>query len=230
LVFHYRSYFLDYDTGLYYLKSRFYDPYIHRFISPDKTMLRILGSDVELNENNNPAKINTQVNSYNLQNKKILAKEKQPIVYKGVPVIYFEDDILNSFSFGFIFINKSNRDEDTLKHEWGHTMQFLILGMGDYLNMIFLPSSISNLIDRNFSLPYYQLPWEVTADMMGGVVRDGTTLSHQILGLAYLAKAELISNAVVKPAILPAYSTAAGVVDLLVPGLGTLLFTWIYTS
>ena len=131
---------------------------------------------------------------------------------------------------GFIFINKSNRDEDTLKHEWGHTMQFLILGMGDYLNMIFLPSSISNLIDRNFSLPYYQLPWEVTADMMGGVVRDGTTLSHQILGLAYLAKAELISNAVVKPAILPAYSTAAGVVDLLVPGLGTLLFTWIYTS
>ncbi|MBO5223936.1 MAG: hypothetical protein J6C23_05435 [Clostridia bacterium] len=35
--FYYRSYFLDYDTGLYYLKSRFYDPKAHRFLSPDDT-------------------------------------------------------------------------------------------------------------------------------------------------------------------------------------------------
>ena len=33
--FFYRSYFLDFDIGLYYLKSRFYDAYIRRFISSD---------------------------------------------------------------------------------------------------------------------------------------------------------------------------------------------------
>ncbi len=33
--FRYRSYFYDVETGLYYLKSRYYDPKLGRFISPD---------------------------------------------------------------------------------------------------------------------------------------------------------------------------------------------------
>ena len=33
--FRYRSYYYDEDTGLYYLKSRYYDPEIGHFISPD---------------------------------------------------------------------------------------------------------------------------------------------------------------------------------------------------
>ena len=33
--FRYRSYYYDSDTGLYYLKSRYYDPEIGQFISPD---------------------------------------------------------------------------------------------------------------------------------------------------------------------------------------------------
>ncbi len=33
--FRYRSYFYDTETGLYYLKSRYYDPKLGRFISPD---------------------------------------------------------------------------------------------------------------------------------------------------------------------------------------------------
>ena len=31
----YRSYYWDSETGLYYLQSRYYDPEIGRFISPD---------------------------------------------------------------------------------------------------------------------------------------------------------------------------------------------------
>ena len=31
----YRGYYYDVETGLYYLKSRYYDPTIGRFISPD---------------------------------------------------------------------------------------------------------------------------------------------------------------------------------------------------
>ena len=33
----YRSYYYDIETGLYYLKARYYDPKIGRFISPDST-------------------------------------------------------------------------------------------------------------------------------------------------------------------------------------------------
>jgi len=61
LVFHYRSYFLDYDTGLYYLKSRFYDPYIHRFISPDEAKYLDVqtpyGTNLYAYCNNNPVMI-----------------------------------------------------------------------------------------------------------------------------------------------------------------------------
>ena len=35
--FRYRGYYLDDETGLYYLNSRYYDPEIGRFISPDST-------------------------------------------------------------------------------------------------------------------------------------------------------------------------------------------------
>ena len=32
----YRGYYFDAETGLYYLKSRYYDAGVGRFISPDK--------------------------------------------------------------------------------------------------------------------------------------------------------------------------------------------------
>ena len=35
--FRYRSYYLDTETGFYFLKTRYYDPEIGRFISPDTT-------------------------------------------------------------------------------------------------------------------------------------------------------------------------------------------------
>ena len=35
--FRYRSYYYDSETGWYYLNTRYYDPSVGRFISPDKT-------------------------------------------------------------------------------------------------------------------------------------------------------------------------------------------------
>ena len=35
--FRYHGYYLDDETGLYYLNARYYDPEIGRFISPDST-------------------------------------------------------------------------------------------------------------------------------------------------------------------------------------------------
>ena len=36
--FRYRGYFYDTETGMYYLKSRYYDPELRRFISADSVM------------------------------------------------------------------------------------------------------------------------------------------------------------------------------------------------
>ncbi len=37
--FRYRSYYFDYETGWYYLNSRYYDPHVKRFINGDSTQL-----------------------------------------------------------------------------------------------------------------------------------------------------------------------------------------------
>ena len=56
--FRYRSYYYDSDTGLYYLKSRYYDPEIGQFISPDDmdylSMEEITGVDLYAYCHNNP--------------------------------------------------------------------------------------------------------------------------------------------------------------------------------
>lgn len=56
--FRYRSYYYDSDTNLYYLKSRYYDPEIGQFISPDDieylSMLDVTGIDLYAYCHNNP--------------------------------------------------------------------------------------------------------------------------------------------------------------------------------
>ena len=41
--FRYRGYFYDEETGWYYLKSRYYDPEVGRFINTDKQLNNLLG-------------------------------------------------------------------------------------------------------------------------------------------------------------------------------------------
>ena len=48
--FRYRGYYLDTETGLYYLQSRYYDPVIGRFVNPDDiTLLGANGDFASLN-------------------------------------------------------------------------------------------------------------------------------------------------------------------------------------
>ena len=74
------------------------------------------------------------------------------------------------------------------------------------------------------------MPWEITADMFGGVSRDVHTDTAKGLGIAYLATSEFVSNTFVKPMMLPVYTTAAALLDGVVPGLGTTLLATMYTS
>ena len=41
--FRYRSYYYDTETGLYYLKSRYYDPAVGRWINKDNPTIAMLG-------------------------------------------------------------------------------------------------------------------------------------------------------------------------------------------
>ena len=87
----------------------------------------------------------------------------------------------NAISLGnYIFLDSDgNFSYKTIKHEFGHQKQSLMLGPL-YLIVICLPSIIGNIIDRikhkyfnKYCDPdfYYKQPWEAWADKLGGVVR-----------------------------------------------------------
>jgi RHS repeat-associated protein len=101
--------------------------------------------------------------------------------YKGVPVIKLPRD--RSFSIGIIVFGSPrsrSEDIDTIKHEWGHTRQLKNMGLLRYLLGIAIPSSTSPV--RNSV--YYSQPWEVTADLYGGVYR-GTSAEDIAIGKSY---------------------------------------------
>lgn len=95
---------------------------------------------------------------------------------------YLVDHLFDSaISLGnYIFLDSDgNFSYKTIKHEFGHQKQSLMLGPL-YLIIIGLPSIIGNIIDRikhkyfrRHYDPYfyYKQPWEAWADKLGGVVR-----------------------------------------------------------
>ena len=101
--------------------------------------------------------------------------------YKGIPVFRFSGD--RSASFGMMFISNSTKvDADTVKHEWGHTIQMRYTGVLNYIPIIAIPS-----INNQSGADYYRQPCEVTADYFGGVSNrpnhNSATTSDIIAGL-----------------------------------------------
>ena len=94
--------------------------------------------------------------------------------YKGRLVI--RHSIKNQTSCaigGIIFLNRNlatNSPEsiETVKHEYGHTVQESILGFSKYVRYIAIPS-----LKHRDPTNYYSNPWELTADLFGGVERPG---------------------------------------------------------
>ena len=120
----------------------------------------------------------------------IVKKSKKVSFYKGIPVVKFESNFLSSFSLGGIFINKNTRtSETTIKHEYGHSVQQMLVGYKKYLLSVFLPSSLYNLMARtNVELAnkYYSMPWERTADAFGNVDRGDYSDYSLEFSLLYL--------------------------------------------
>lgn len=99
----------------------------------------------------------------------IAANSKYVSFYKGVPAFRTDG---SSMSLGAILLTRDSftgtsghywTPEDVLKHEWGHSVQQMSYGPVPYLVNIGIPSAF---IDNNDNAP-----WEIHADILGGVNR-----------------------------------------------------------
>ncbi len=107
--------------------------------------------------------------------------------YKGVPVFRTAAGG-RSGSFGAIFLTKGS-GVDTLRHERGHNWQLMMMGIANYGLMIGLPSW------RGWSnKPYYERPWEITADVFGGVTGRTHSQADINRGYWYLGVSSLLGS------------------------------------
>lgn len=109
----------------------------------------------------------------------IVAGSNKVSFYKGQFVIRGDYKISKnrSFSFGIMFLDRSIGDtaygRDVVKHEWGHFVQLGIVGIPKFLVLFAVPSMLSGNSPK-----YYSLPWERSADLIGGVSGDNWGSSH----------------------------------------------------
>lgn len=107
--------------------------------------------------------------------------------YKGVPV--FRTNGNRSGSFGVIFLTRetNNREhpEDIIRHEYGHTKQLQQLGIVKFAIDIGIPSWLE--IGGG---DYYSRPWEITADIYGGVQSRHHGIEDISAGFSYLERSK----------------------------------------
>jgi len=97
--------------------------------------------------------------------------------YKGKFVL--RTNLNRSGSFGILFINQK-ADKDTVRHEYGHTKQLDELGIIKYTLCVGIPSWQEWGTDN-----YYDKPWEIMADIYGGVQSRTHTINKIIAGYKY---------------------------------------------
>ena len=80
----------------------------------------------------------------------------------------------NSGAYLFvIWLGRKVKDENLVKHEYGHKKQRENLGFFGYFKKVCIPSFLCFKLRVKKKLPYnyYSLPWEFEADSLGGVIR-----------------------------------------------------------
>lgn len=219
----YRGYYYDSETNLYYLLTRYYDPTIGQFISPDGfeyldsetfggvNLYTYCGFNAVMYYDPNghffisaalggfAAFLFSQIsgpvvqtvvsgvsyigmslaaifdedikndmnaigwNPFNTSEQAVLNSQKVSF-YKGVPI--FRTQMDRSGSFGAILLNRY-ADVDTVRHEWGHNLQMINMGAGNYLLTVGIMSPLTLRSDKWGN--YYNSPWEAGADYLGGV-------------------------------------------------------------
>ena len=113
--------------------------------------------------------------------------------YKGVPVFSVDWLDLGAFSFGVIVMGSGNlRDEefnDTINHEYGHFVHMSMVGPTDFFVTTAIPSLAFAGLSNVGIFPddyYYDLPWERTADYLGGVEREYLPGTNAVASIFWL--------------------------------------------
>ena len=96
-------------------------------------------------------------------------------MYKGIPIFKLPIDT-DAFSLGIIVLgnNVGQRSDaiQTVQHEYGHAVHFLIAGPNSYIFNAFVPSLAGYWLgDENYNAKYYSHVYEYTADVLGRVDR-----------------------------------------------------------
>ena len=93
--------------------------------------------------------------------------------YNGFIVVIV--DAPAAYSYGSTLYLRKEERPDIIKHEYGHALQEQILGAVGYTFGIAVQSVSYNKVHEKQNLPesiYYSMPWEITADLFGGVKRE----------------------------------------------------------
>jgi RHS repeat-associated protein len=117
--------------------------------------------------------------------------------YKGIFVLIV--DAPAAYSYGSTLYLRRNEDTNIIKHEYGHALQEQILGPVGYTFGIAAPSVGYNVYHTERKLPdniYFSMPWEITADLFGGVKRSQGYYSSGAMeiGLIYFASILIIEE------------------------------------
>lgn len=105
--------------------------------------------------------------------------------YKGVPVLKWNIERSGSF-YGIVLRNGADATE--LNHERGHNWQAMMMGIANYGFAIGIPSAAGfGSYNEQTGDNYYRAPWEITADLLGGVSRSVHSKEDISLGNWYLA-------------------------------------------
>ena len=108
------------------------------------------------------------LNPFN-QDASVALESKVLSFYKGSSIV--RQNVLGTCSiFGTIWAESDIVFND-IKHEFGHSAQERFLGPM-YLCTIVVPSVLNYFYGSNKQEDYYSMPWERTADWLGGVCRE----------------------------------------------------------
>ena len=107
-------------------------------------------------------------NFFNTNEKKVL-DSKVFSSYKGTPVIKQNISGGSMSVCNTIFLSEIGGNVETVKHEWGHTVQQSLMGTQKYMMRIAVPSLIGAALKVD---DYYSQPWERSADFFGGATHS----------------------------------------------------------
>ena len=103
----------------------------------------------------------------------------------------------SGLSFGIVFFGEGIDDPNLVRHEYGHTVQLKKIGLADYIRQVAIPSLCGYLLNETSLLPpglYYNLPWEYTADVYGGVTWSHMDFADEISALYWFFLINIITE------------------------------------